>query len=57
MAYSTDKGIRVQTGCFFGTMEEFIAAVKNKHGKNSHAKEYQAAANLIKLHFKLWVKK
>jgi uncharacterized protein YjbI with pentapeptide repeats len=56
MAVSTVKGIRLKTGCFSGSVPEFIAALKKKHGDNDVAKEYQAALALIELHFKLWVK-
>jgi uncharacterized protein YjbI with pentapeptide repeats len=54
MAVNTEKGIHLQTGCFSGSIEEFTAAVKNKHAKNEHGKEYLAALVLIELHFKLW---
>lgn len=53
-AFSTDKGIRLQTGCFFGTVEEFEAQLKTTHGKNEHAREYEAAMELIQAHFKIW---
>ena len=53
MAVHTEKGIHLQTGCFSGSIEEFTAAVKKKHAKNEHGKEYLAALVLIKLHFKL----
>jgi uncharacterized protein YjbI with pentapeptide repeats len=54
MAVSTVKGIRLKTGCFSGSVTEFVAALKKKHGDNDIAKEYQAALALIELHFKLW---
>ena len=54
IAFRTDKGIRIQTGCFFGTVEEFTAAVEKKHGDNEHGQEYAAVIALVKLHFKLW---
>ena len=56
LAFSTDKGLHLQTGCFFGTEEEFTAALKKKHGDNEHGQEYGAALALIKLHFNLWEK-
>jgi hypothetical protein len=55
-AFMTDKGIRLETGCFFGDVAEFKAALKEKHGKNIHAKEYTFALKLIETHFKLWAK-
>jgi len=29
------------TGCFYGTIDEFLAAVKTTHGDNKYAKQYQ----------------
>ena len=57
LAINTDKGIHIQTGCFNGSVEEFNAALKKKHGDNQHAQEYTAAIKLVELHFKLWAKK
>ena len=54
MAVSTEKGIHLATGCFSGSIDDFRAALKKKHGKNEHGKEYEAALELIELHFKLW---
>ena len=54
MAYITSQGPRIRAGCFFGTREEFLARLKNKHGGNAHAQEYMAALALIDAHFKLW---
>ena len=57
LAINTDKGIHIQTGCFNGSVDEFNAALKKKHGDNLHAQEYTAAIKLVELHFKLWAKK
>ena len=54
IAFDTDKGLRLQTGCFFGTLDEFKAALEKKHSKNLHAQEYIAALSLIENHFKIW---
>ena len=54
MAVSTEKGIHLATGCFSGSIDDFRAALKKKHGTNEHGKEYGAALELIELHFKLW---
>ncbi|MCX6896287.1 MAG: pentapeptide repeat-containing protein, partial [Verrucomicrobia bacterium] len=54
LAFSTDKGIRLTTGCFFGSVDEFKAKLKTTHGDNVHAVEYEAALTLIETHFKLW---
>ena len=56
IAFSTNKGIRIQTGCFFGTVDEFKAALSKKHADNEHGQEYAAALAMIELHFKLWKK-
>jgi len=54
MAFDTDNGICLITGCFTGGIKEFKAALKAKHGTNLIAKEYLLAVNLIENHFKLW---
>ena len=54
MAFSTDKGIRIQAGCFFGPLDEFSNAVKKTHGDNEHGKEYAAAIKMIEAHFEIW---
>ena len=50
-AYNTDKGIYVQCGCFFGTLDEFAAKVEQTHGDNLHGKVYKAIIEVIKLRF------
>ena len=50
-AYNTDKGIYVQCGCFFGTLDEFAAKVEQTHGGNKHGKVYKAIVEVIKLRF------
>ena len=55
-AWLTDKGLRIQTGCFFGTREEFDAALREEHDENEHAFEYRAALVLIDAHVKVWMK-
>jgi hypothetical protein len=56
-AYLTDAGIKVQTGCFDGTLEEFEAAVSRDHGDNKHGREYRAAVLLIRAHAEIWGEK
>ena len=56
-AYLTDGGVYVQTGCFFGTLAEFGAAVTAEHGDNAHGTEYGAAIALIEAHAALWTPK
>jgi hypothetical protein len=47
LAYKTDKGVYMQRGCFFGTRDEFSAAVEKKHGDNHHGVVYRAALTMI----------
>ena len=43
-----DKGIFVRCGCFRGTLEEFVAKVKETHNDNEHARNYLAIAEFVK---------
>ena len=43
--------IKISCGCFFGTIEDFSAAVKRKHGDSKFGKEYNLVIELIKIHF------
>ena len=54
-AYLTTEGVKLRTGCFFGTFEKFTEKLSKEHGDNDHAKEYQAALDLIKVHADLWM--
>ena len=56
MAFSTEKGIYLKTGCFFGTVDEFLKNLQEKHGNNDHAHEYKSALVLIAKHFEIWDK-
>ena len=47
VVYFTDQGVKIQAGCFFGTLEEFVAKVTATHGDNEHGKHYRAAIALI----------
>ena len=53
-AWLTDKGPRIQAGCFFGTRDEFARAVEKTHGENNHGIEYRAALALIDAHALCW---
>lgn len=46
-----DKELRIQCGCFFGTLDEFAAKVEQTHGDNQHGKVYKALIEVIKLRF------
>ena len=37
----------IATGCFRGTVKEFLAAVRETHGDNEHAQAYRAAVKFI----------
>jgi hypothetical protein len=47
IAVMHDIGIMYKTGCFWGTEEEFTAAV-NKHKDEKHKRTYLAAIEMIK---------
>ena len=49
--YKTDKGIFVQCGCFRGTLDEFVAKVKQTHEGNTHERDYLALVEFIKIKF------
>ncbi len=53
-AWITDKGLRIEAGCFFGTRDEFLAILAETHGDNEHAREYKAALTLIDTHVAIW---
>ncbi len=57
VAYLTDAGVRVQAGCFFGSLEEFRAAVTKTHEDGLHGREYAAAIQMIEVHAELWAAK
>ena len=44
-----DKTIKVVCGCFFGTIIEFRAKVKETHKGNKHEKVYLAMADMAEL--------
>ena len=46
--FHTDKGLFVQCGCFRGTLDEFVARVKETHNDNEHARNYLAIVEFVK---------
>ena len=50
---NADNGISVACGCFYGTIDEFAAAVTKTHGDNEHARAYRHAIEIAKLRIKL----
>ena len=47
-----DNDIGVVCGCLSGTLDKFVAQVKDTHGDTKYAKEYLAAVEVVKIHFK-----
>jgi hypothetical protein len=44
-----ERGVlKINRGCFSGTLPEFVEAVKNKHSGNKYEKQYMAAIEFIK---------
>lgn len=55
--YKTIGGdIRINRGCFFGTLKEFERAVKRRHGYSKYGKHYAAIIESIKIWFDLYKK-
>ena len=44
----TKSNMTATTGCFYGTIAKFTAAVKKTHGENQHAKNYLALVEMVK---------
>jgi hypothetical protein len=49
--YRIEKGWRVATGCFDGTVDEFEARVKAVHAGTLHEREYLAACAYLRVKF------
>lgn len=43
--------VRVNRGCFTGTISEFLDAVESTHSDNVHWKIYKALINVTKIQF------
>jgi hypothetical protein len=56
-AWITDQGLKLQAGCFFGTVEEFTEKLIATHADNDHAKEYRMALMMIEAHAAIWTPK
>lgn len=47
-------GVRVNCGCFSGSVEEFISAIQKTHANNpEYLAQYMAFVHVIKIHFNL----
>ena len=57
IAYITDKGVRLLTGCFFGDVETFRSKLESTHADNDYAAEYRAALALLEKHAEIWTPK
>jgi len=57
VAYLTDKGVRIQAGCFFGSFAEFWEKANATHKATVHGKEYAVAIRMIEAHARLWTPK
>jgi hypothetical protein len=44
--FRTDKGLRLQTGCFYGDADTFLMNVADTHGTTQHATNYRNALEL-----------
>jgi hypothetical protein len=51
-----EGAIRLKNGCFYGGVEEFLAAVEKQNGDSKIAREYRAAVELIKIKFEEEIK-
>jgi hypothetical protein len=54
VCFQTDKGIKINAGCWWGTDKEFVARVTKVHGDTIYAKEYTATIKFIQQYFKLY---
>lgn len=57
IAFLTDDGVYLRTGCFWGTIKKFRSNLAETHKQNEHEKEYLAALELVVIHAKLWTPK
>ena len=57
IAYLTDKGVRLLSGCFFGDIDTFRNKLESTHADNDHAADYRAAVALIEKHVEIWTPK
>ena len=52
LAALTDDGFYFQTGCFFGTKKELLAAVESTHGGTRHERDYKLAIDFLEAYLK-----
>lgn len=46
-----DGTVTLMTGCFRGSLDDFVARVNSEHGDNDHSRAYRLAVDLIRLRF------
>ena len=51
VAYQTDQGIKVRAGCFFGSIDNFLVAVRKTHAGKFYERDYLAAIAMIQEKF------
>ena len=51
VCFKLEKSIKINCGCFWGTLDEFVQKVKDTHEENEHAFNYLAMVDFIK---KIW---
>ena len=49
--YNFENSIYVRSGCFFGTVDEFMQAVHRKHSDTKFERQYKLAVELAKTAF------
>ena len=54
MVWITNDGLRLQTGGFFGTVDDFMVNLNRDHTEEKHRREYLAALELAKIHYGEW---
>ena len=54
VSYQTDKGLFMETGCFFGSTEKFQETLTKVHGENIYGEEYNAALLMVAAHYEAY---
>lgn len=51
--FKTPYGVRINCGCFNGSLDDFVKQVEKTHGDNKFGREYRAIIEVIKAKFEL----
>ena len=51
--FKTPDGVRINCGCFNGSLDDFVKQVERTHGDNKFGREYRAIIEVIKAKFDL----